>query len=74
MVVLLPYMCDALWLLIDKQVHQTSQHGRGVVDSQVCGLAEEVGQKIRLGHQLLQLINNAAEQHSLALARITLDP
>src|SRR6266480_7444577 len=73
-IILLPYMRDERWLLIDKQVNQTSQHGRGVVDSQVSGLAEEVGQKIRLSHRLLQLVDNAAEQHSLALTGITLDP
>src|SRR5947207_12141262 len=71
-IVLLPYMRDERWLLIDKQVHQASQHGRGVVDSQVSGLAEEVGEKIRLGHRFLQLVDNAAEQHGLA--GITLDP
>src|SRR2546423_15054572 len=43
MVVLLPYMRDERGLLIDKQVYQTSQHGRGIVDSRVSGLAEEVG-------------------------------
>ena len=61
-------------LLIDQQVHKTSQHGRGVVDSRVGGLVEEGGQKIRLGHRLLQLVGNAAEQHSLAFAGIALDP
>ena len=72
-IVLLPYMRDERGLLIDKQVHQASQHGCGVVDSRVGGLAEEVRQKIRRGYRLLQLVDNAAEQHGLALAGITLD-
>jgi hypothetical protein len=46
----------------------------GVVDSRVGGLAEEVEQKIRLGHRLLQLVDNAAKQHDLALAGIALNP
>jgi hypothetical protein len=73
-IVLLPYIRDERWLLIDKQVHQASQHGCGVVDSRVSGLAEEVGQKLRRSYLLLQLIDNAAEQHGLALAGTTLDP
>jgi hypothetical protein len=65
-IVLLPYMRDERWLLVDKQVHQTSQHGCGIVDSRVGGLAEEVGQKICLSYRRLQLVDNAAEQHGQA--------
>jgi len=67
-------MRDERWLLIDKQIYQTSQHGRCVVDSRIGGLAEEVGQKSRLNYRLVQLRNNAIEQHRLTLAGIALNP
>jgi hypothetical protein len=42
--VLLLYMGDERWLLIDKRVQQTSEHSRGTIDSRVRGFAEELGQ------------------------------
>ena len=66
-------------LLDQEEVDQAPQHGRGVVDARVSGLAEKVGQQ-RAGFLVWQLrrgaqfVDDTAEQHGLALAGIALDP
>ena len=40
----------------------------------VHSLAEEIEQDIRLGYGLFQFVNDAAKQHGLVLAGISLDP
>jgi hypothetical protein len=73
-IVLLPHMYHKRWLLRNKHIDQSSQHGRGVVDARISSLAEEVGQKSRLGHRLSQFVDDAAYQHHFAFAWIALHP
>ncbi|RSL58324.1 hypothetical protein CEP51_014088 [Fusarium floridanum] len=72
MVVLLPNMRDERRLLDEEKVDQAPQHGRRVAQPCLGGLAEEIGQAI--AGFLLQFVNDAAQQHRLALARIAFDP
>ncbi len=64
-------MRDQRRFLLNEHGDDASEHRRGVVDALVGGLAEGVRQGPGL---LLQLVDDAAEQHGLALARVALDP
>jgi hypothetical protein len=73
MIVLLPYVQNKQWLLVDEQIDQTAQHSRSIIDPLVGALAEEVRKTARFGHQLLQLVYNTAEQHCLAFTGVAFD-
>ena len=45
-----------------------------MVDARVCALAEEEGQEVCFSRPPLQLVDDAAEQHGLALAGVAFDP
>src|SRR5436190_2107444 len=62
------------WLLPGEKVDQAAQLGGGVVGARVRGLAEEVGREAVVRSRPLQLIDDAAEQHGLALAGVAPDP
>ena len=79
MIVLLLYMQDKQWLLVQEQIDEAAEHGRGIVDARVGGLEEEVRQQrgcllVSQPRHGAYFVDDAAEQHRLALAGITLDP
>jgi hypothetical protein len=61
-------------LLTDKQEQESAQYSRGAIDARVSSLAEEVQHTCRPSECLVQLIDNSAEQHRLAVARIAFNP
>lgn len=58
-------------MLADKHVNQAAQHSCGIVDARIGCLTEEVRRDARA---FLQLVDDAAEEHGLALTRVTLNP
>lgn len=59
--------------LVDKEIKEAAQHSRGTVDTQIGGLAEKEGDKVGVPNRLLQLVDDAAEEHGFAIARIAFE-